>query len=332
MMDPPSAIRRAVAALVTRQHPDGHWDGMPDGGTAAEYILRGGARVREAAAAILAREPEWAGVKGYCALKAAGIPPGETLRRNVLAAGGIEAAPLELKAALRARGLYPDGVRELFVGAPPAKWRNLWLRWFGPDGGDAGERWLDPVWDTAMAALALEAAPEPPGEAIARARRWLGSRPPLRYGCGSEAGGVWDWVRPAAWPRDAIVRAQQPDGSWASVRGFIHGTCLALRALGAAGESDREAHMLRGGEWLRSIQNSGGGWGETCAAEFAPGPSKACETAWALLGLIAGGDARSRGVHDGIAYLVNTQRPDGGWDDPYGICFPLLALSEFIRV
>ena len=34
----------------------------------------------------------------------------------------------------------------------------------------------------------------------------------------------------------------------------------------AAGESDREAYILRAGEWLRSIQNADGGWGESCAS------------------------------------------------------------------
>ena len=36
--------------------------------------------------------------------------------------------------------------------------------------------------------------------------------------------------------------------------------------LQAAGESDREAYILRAGEWLRSIQNADGGWGESCAS------------------------------------------------------------------
>ena len=40
--------------------------------------------------------------------------------------------------------------------------------------------------------------------------------------------------------------------------------CLALRGLSAAGVSDREAYVLRAGEWLRSIQNADGGWGESC--------------------------------------------------------------------
>jgi squalene-hopene/tetraprenyl-beta-curcumene cyclase len=67
-----------------------------------------------------------------------------------------------------------------------------------------------------------------------------------------------------------------------------------------------------------------------------------------LLGLIAGGDTNSLSVHHGIEYLLDTQRPDGGWDEElatgtgfprvfylnyhyYSLYFPLIALSEFIR-
>jgi squalene-hopene/tetraprenyl-beta-curcumene cyclase len=90
---------------------------------------------------------------------------------------------------------------------------------------------------------------------------------------------------------------QQADGSWYGRWGvaYIYGTCFALRGLAASGESDREAHVLRGGEWLRSIQNADGGWGESCASydngTFTPGPSTPSQTAWAIMGLIAGGDA-----------------------------------------
>ena len=90
---------------------------------------------------------------------------------------------------------------------------------------------------------------------------------------------------------DYLVRTQQPDGSWYGRWGvaYIYGTCFALRGLRAAGEDDREAHVLRAGEWLRSIQNADGGWGESCASYdngvFTPAESTPSQTAWALLGL-----------------------------------------------
>jgi squalene-hopene/tetraprenyl-beta-curcumene cyclase len=153
---------------------------------------------------------------------------------------------------------------------------------------------------------------------------------------------------------DFLLRNQQPDGSWYGRWGvaYIYGTCFALRGLRAAQYDDREAPVLRAGEWLRSIQNADGGWGESCSSYdqscFVPAESTPSQTAWALMGLIAGGDANSLSVHHGIEYLLDTQRPDGGWDEElatgtgfprvfylnyhyYRLYFPLIALSEFVR-
>jgi squalene-hopene/tetraprenyl-beta-curcumene cyclase len=151
-----------------------------------------------------------------------------------------------------------------------------------------------------------------------------------------------------------LIKNQQADGSWYGRWGvaYIYGTCFALRGLAASAESDREAHVLRGGEWLRSIQNADGGWGESCASYdhgvYTPGPSTPSQSAWATLGLIAGGDAHSSSVEHGIEYLLRTQLPDGSWREElatgtgfpkvfylnyhlYKDYFPLLALSSFVK-
>ncbi len=151
-----------------------------------------------------------------------------------------------------------------------------------------------------------------------------------------------------------LVRHQEADGSWYGRWGvaYIYGTCFALRGLAAGGESDREAHVLRAGEWLRSIQNADGGWGESCASydncAFTAARSTPSQTAWAILGLFAGGDDSSLSVRHGIEYLVETQRADGSWDEElatgtgfpkvfylnyhlYKDYFPLLALSSFVK-
>jgi squalene-hopene/tetraprenyl-beta-curcumene cyclase len=151
-----------------------------------------------------------------------------------------------------------------------------------------------------------------------------------------------------------LVHNQRPDGSWYGRWGvaYVYGTCFALRGLAAAGESDREVHVLRAGEWLRSIQNADGGWGESCASYdnggFTAAPSTPSQTAWAILGLLAGGDSNSRSVRHGIEFLLETQRSDGGWDEElatgtgfpkvfylnyhlYKDYFPLLALASFVR-
>jgi squalene-hopene/tetraprenyl-beta-curcumene cyclase len=154
---------------------------------------------------------------------------------------------------------------------------------------------------------------------------------------------------------DYLVGTQEPDGSWYGRWGvaYIYGTCFALRGLRAAGEDDREVHVLRAGEWLRSIQNADGGWGESCASYdngvFTPAESTPSQTAWAVLGLLAGGDTTSQSVHKGIEYLLRTQRSNGSWEEElatgtgfpkvfylnyhlYRLYFPLLALAEYAKI
>ncbi|RPI18676.1 MAG: squalene--hopene cyclase, partial [Acidobacteriales bacterium] len=154
---------------------------------------------------------------------------------------------------------------------------------------------------------------------------------------------------------DYLIRTQEQDGSWYGRWGvdYVYGTFLALRGLRAAGEGDREAHILRAGEWLRSVQNGDGGWGESCASyenhAFTPAESTASQTAWAVLGLLASGDCQSRSVSDGIEYLVETQRRDGSWHEDlatgtgfpmvfyltyhlYRQSFPLLALATYSKM
>lgn len=112
------------------------------------------------------------------------------------------------------------------------------------------------------------------------------------------------------------------DGSWPSRWGihFLHGTCFALRGLRAAGFDDHDAVVLRAGEWLRSCQNADGGWGESPASldagEFVEAPSNPIQTAWALLGLLAGGDPASESVRRGRDFLLASQTPDGAWLSP----------------
>ncbi len=151
-----------------------------------------------------------------------------------------------------------------------------------------------------------------------------------------------------------LFRTQEQEGSWYGRWGvnYIYGTFLALRGLRAAGESDREAYILRAGEWLRSVQNADGGWGESCASYdaggFVPAESTASQTAWAILGLLASGDSASRSVQRGIEFLLDIQREDGSWHEElttgtgfprvfylvyqlYRQSFPLLALATYLK-
>ncbi|MDQ1474384.1 MAG: squalene-hopene/tetraprenyl-beta-curcumene cyclase [Bryobacterales bacterium] len=153
---------------------------------------------------------------------------------------------------------------------------------------------------------------------------------------------------------DYLTRTQLADGSWYGRWGvaFIYGTCFALRGLRAMGEDDHEPHIQRANEWLRSIQNPDGGWGESCASYdndvFTAATSTPSQTAWALMGLMAGGDTYSSSVRHGIEYLIGTQQEDGAWLEAlatgtgfpkvfylnyhyYRLYFPLLAVATFLK-
>ena len=128
-----------------------------------------------------------------------------------------------------------------------------------------------------------------------------------------------------------LQRVQQDDGSWFGRWGvnYSYGTCFALRGLRAAGEDPNEAYIIRAGEWLRSVQNGDGGWGETCGSYDDPqqkidGASTPSQTSWALLGLFAAGDYQTGSVLSGIRYPIETQNEDGSWDEEHftGTRFP----------
>ncbi|MFQ5802421.1 MAG: squalene--hopene cyclase [Candidatus Methylomirabilales bacterium] len=150
-----------------------------------------------------------------------------------------------------------------------------------------------------------------------------------------------------------IKETQCADGSWYGRWGvnYIYGTWSVLRGLQAIGENMNAPYVRRAVRWLEEHQNVDGGWGETLLSYADPalagkGESVPSQTAWALLGLLAAGEARSPAVARGIRYLVETQRPDGSWDDPlwngtgfprvfslkyhlYPVYFPLWALGVY---
>jgi squalene-hopene/tetraprenyl-beta-curcumene cyclase len=104
---------------------------------------------------------------------------------------------------------------------------------------------------------------------------------------------------------------------------YIYGTFLVLRGLDAIGVDRHEPQIQQAAEWIRMIQNSDGGWGETCGSyddlnTRGIGPSTPSQTAWALLGLLAAGDDRSDSVAKGVRWLLTRQGPDGSWDESAG--------------
>ena len=135
-----------------------------------------------------------------------------------------------------------------------------------------------------------------------------------------------------------IKKEQEADGSWFGRWGvnYIYGTMQVLRGLDAIGIDNHEPCIQQAAEWIRSVQNPDGGWGETCGSYDdsrvkGVGPSTASQTAWAILGLLAGGDTRSDSVARGVAYLLKHQKKDGSWDEPYctGTGFPRVFYLKY---
>ncbi len=148
-----------------------------------------------------------------------------------------------------------------------------------------------------------------------------------------------------------LISEQDPRGSWFGRWGVnhIYGTGAAVPALILAGIEPSHECIRRAVRWLEDHQNEDGGWGEDPRsydeeAWIGRGPSTASQTAWALLALHAAGE-RSQALERGVDWLVATQRPDGGWDEPqytgtgfpsdyyinyhlYRIAFPVMALGR----
>jgi len=158
---------------------------------------------------------------------------------------------------------------------------------------------------------------------------------------------------------DFLLSLQESDGSWWGRWGvnYIYGTYLALAGLRSIAPFigfDMECDQVKqAAAWLRSVQNSDGGWGETCWSYKKPemrgkGSSAPSQTAWALIGLMAAGDYDTDNVRMGIEYLLSRQSADGSWPEAeftgtgfpghfyinyhqYRNQFPLTALGRYLE-
>ncbi len=155
---------------------------------------------------------------------------------------------------------------------------------------------------------------------------------------------------------DFVHKHQEEDGSWYGRWGvnYIYGTWQALRGMRALNWNMNEPWLVRGRDWLESVQHQDGGWGERCNTYDDPvfkgqGPSTASQTAWAVMGLCAFDDPNRESIQRGIEYLVRTQNEDGSWTehettgtgfpkvfylkyDMYRNAWPLLALATYRNI
>jgi squalene-hopene/tetraprenyl-beta-curcumene cyclase len=152
---------------------------------------------------------------------------------------------------------------------------------------------------------------------------------------------------------DYLRREQEEAGCWFGRWGtnYIYGTWSVLCALNAAGVPREDPMVARAVAWLLARQRPEGGWGEDCASYEGAPPgeytdSLPSQTAWAVLGLMAAGEAEHPAVARGIAWLASQQNAEGEWDEApynavgfpkvfylryhgYRLFFPLLAMARF---
>lgn len=122
-----------------------------------------------------------------------------------------------------------------------------------------------------------------------------------------------------------LRREQEKEGCWFGRWGtnYIYGTWSVLCALNAIGIEPQDPMIRRAVDWLLSVQQADGGWGESGESYykgFTKGtgvPSTPAQTSWALLALMAAGEVDHEAVAKGITHLTSTQKSDGTWDEHY---------------
>jgi squalene-hopene/tetraprenyl-beta-curcumene cyclase len=181
-----------------------------------------------------------------------------------------------------------------------------------------------PVWDTALALIALADSGHPRDDgAMVRGADWLLGEQILARG---------DW---------AIRRPELEPGGWAFEFANVNypdvdDTAEVVLALQAVEHPDPERvrkAIGRGAGWLVGMQSSNGGWGafdaDNCQwlirdlpfCDFGEviDPPSADVTAHAVEMLAALGRAGEVATHRGVSWLLKNQEPDGSWFGRWGV-------------
>jgi squalene-hopene/tetraprenyl-beta-curcumene cyclase len=181
-----------------------------------------------------------------------------------------------------------------------------------------------PVWDTALALIALGDSAYPRhDEAMARGAEWLLGEQILARG---------DW---------AVRRTALEPGGWAFEFANVNypdvddtaEVVLALRAVEHPEPRRVAAAIDRGARWLVGMQSGDGGWGafdaDNCRSlirdipfcDFGEviDPPSADVTAHSVEMLAALGRADEQAARDGVSWLLANQEQDGSWFGRWGV-------------
>ena len=153
---------------------------------------------------------------------------------------------------------------------------------------------------------------------------------------------------------DYLRHEQEADGSWFGRWGtnYIYGTWSVLLGLEQTDLPKSDPLFTKAAAWLKSVQRPDGGWGEDNFSFHDVSYSgryhfsTAFQTAWAIMALMAAGEANSPEVKAGVDFILRHQQADGVWSDNcftapgfpkvfylkyhgYDKFFPLWALARY---
>jgi squalene-hopene/tetraprenyl-beta-curcumene cyclase len=136
---------------------------------------------------------------------------------------------------------------------------------------------------------------------------------------------------------DFLMKDQSQDGSWFGRWGvnYVYGTSGVLRALETVSLTAQD-YCTRAVAWLRQVQKADGSFGESLhsyqvASTKGQGNSTPSQTAWGLIGLLAGADPNDPAIGRAASYLVQQQNADGSWseDEFTGTGFPSVFYLKY---
>lgn len=153
---------------------------------------------------------------------------------------------------------------------------------------------------------------------------------------------------------DYLKSQQSKFGPWEARWGtnYIYGTGAVLVGLSYAGVPSKDPVVQKAASWLLKCKSSEGGYGESFYSYTDPayachGVNTPSQTAWALMGLIASGNANTSIAREAALYLAETYLKMGTWKDDsvvgtghprivpmqypsYAWAFPMMALSRYL--